>query len=422
MSTPDSTPKEENKFTEFETISDKNNKYQIVLKNKNNSLLISCKSNDIIIDHFYEKIFSMEQIKENKYFYQFDTIDEIINEIILKNSTKKPLVKEGNNEMSLIIYLSTSKIKDAIFSIPEKKKNPEDKIEELYKIILEMKKEINELKEEVEELKNNKKKEEEMKKINLPVVTNNFKISSNPKVIEIGSDTYAKCTMDPFIGDKEHENNIWFFNGYSNWGNIQFYDNLESVKSKNYNEFKIPIKGYGTYWTIFKNCLYFSTSTEGNKTGKLNLTSNKIECEKTFNDVIGNNNTNQWGGYNDIIFISNPESLYIIYQSNTVNKMVIKQIDPDSLNIIQSWETDCEKKKEFGAIFMIGNTLFATKSYSESPTKIIYKYDLMNGRGFNVNIDFANIGGYDTSLHYCYQTNQLWTVNSSKFYIYDVSL
>ena len=76
MSTPDSTPIEENKFTEFETISDKNNKYQIVLKNKNNSLLISCKSNDIIIDHFYEKIFSMEQIKENKYFYQFDTKKE----------------------------------------------------------------------------------------------------------------------------------------------------------------------------------------------------------------------------------------------------------------------------------------------------------------------------------------------------------
>ncbi len=52
-----------------------------------------------------------------------------------------------------------------------------------------MKKEINELKEEVEQLKNNKKKEEEMNKINLPVVTNNFKISSNPKVIEIGRDT-----------------------------------------------------------------------------------------------------------------------------------------------------------------------------------------------------------------------------------------
>ena len=80
-----------------------------------------------------------------------------------------------------------------------------------------------------------------MNKINLPVVTNNFKISSNPKVIEIGSDIYAKFTMDPFINNKEHKNKIWFINNIE-WSNIQFYDNLESVKSKNYNEFKSLLK------------------------------------------------------------------------------------------------------------------------------------------------------------------------------------
>ncbi len=238
----------------------------------------------------------------------------------------------------------------------------------------------------------------------------------------MGKSRYGKVTMDPSPINKDYKNKIWYIDNYEYWKKIQFFENLEDLKSKNYNEFEIPIKGYGTYWTIFKNCLYFQISTDGNKIGKLNLETNKIESEKIFNDIKGNNSTNQWGGLNDIIFISNPESLYIIYQSNTVNKMVIKKIDPDSLNIIQNWETDCEKKAEFGAIFMIGNTLFATKSYSESPTKIIYKYDLMNGRGFNVNIDFANIGGYDTSLHYCYQTNQLWTINNGKFYIYDVSL
>ena len=71
---------------------------------------------------------------------------------------------------------------------------------------------------------------------------------------------------------------------------------------------------------------------------------------------------------------------------------------------------------------MIGNTIFAINKYNESPTKIIYKYDLIKERGFNINIDFANIGGFDTSLHYCYQTKQLWTINSGKFYIYDVTL
>ena len=433
MSCPSPTPISENTIENFEAVSDKNNKFQIVLKNKSNSLIISCQMNDILINHYYEKCFSMEEIQKNKYFYQFDTITEIINEILLKNETKKPLIKEGDNEISLIIYLSTSKIKDAVFLIPEKKKNSEDKIEELYQIIFDMKKEINELKEEnkkikneIQELKNNQKEKKEEKKDktinNIPIISSNFKISSNPQIIELGKSTHGKVTMDPSPINKEYQNKIWYINGYNSWNIIQFYDNLENLKSKNYNEFQVPINGFGTYWTIFKNNLYYSTSTDGNKIGKLNLSTNKIECEKTFNDVIGNNNMNQWGGYNDITFVSNPESIYLIYQSSTINKLVIKQIDPNSLNTIKSWETDAKEKNKYGAFFMIGNTLFAIDNYGKSPTKIIYKYDLINKRGFNINIDFANIGGYDTSLHYCYPTKQLWTINNSKFYLYDVTL
>ena len=70
---------------------------------------------------------------------------------------------------------------------------------------------------------------------------------------------------------------------------------------------------------------------------------------------------------------------------------------------------------------MIGKVLYGTNNYSESPTKIIYKYDLNDKRDYNINIDFENIGGYDTSLHYCYNTRQLWTVNNGKFYSYDVN-
>ena len=39
-----------------------------------------------------------------------------------------------------------------------------------------------------------------------------------------------------------------------------------------------------------------------------------------------------------------------------------------------------------------------------------------------IDIKFENYGGYDTSLHYCYQTNQLWTINNGVFYNYEVEL
>jgi len=71
---------------------------------------------------------------------------------------------------------------------------------------------------------------------------------------------------------------------------------------------------------------------------------------------------------------------------------------------------------------MIGNILFGISSYSSSPAKIIYKYDLDKRQSYDINMNFQNIGGYDTSLHYCYNTGQLWTINNGKFYSYDIQL
>ena len=66
MSSPCPSPIEENHMTEFEAISDKNNKFKITLKNNIDSLLISCQMNDLLINYLCEKSFSLQQMKENK--------------------------------------------------------------------------------------------------------------------------------------------------------------------------------------------------------------------------------------------------------------------------------------------------------------------------------------------------------------------
>ena len=218
----------------------------------------------------------------------------------------------------------------------------------------------------------------------------------------------------------KNENKIYHIIDYNNWSSIRIYNNFDSFKKQNYDELRLPINGYGTYWTIFKNCLYHCADTNEIKIVKINLETNKIESEKELNDNARIDA--QWGGYNTIIFISNPQSIYIIYQSKNVNKLVIRELNPDTLDIIKSWETDAKVKNTYGALFMIGKILFGIDRYNKSPTKIIYKYDLDKKTSYNVNINFQNIGGYDTSLHYCYPTQQLWTINCGKFYSYDVQL
>ena len=60
-----------------------NNKISFSFKTKENNLIISTEINDSLISHFYNSIVSMQEIQKNKYFLQFDTIDEILNELIL---------------------------------------------------------------------------------------------------------------------------------------------------------------------------------------------------------------------------------------------------------------------------------------------------------------------------------------------------
>ena len=68
--------------------------------------------------------------------------------------------------------------------------------------------------------------------------------------------TQQKVTMDPYP-IKKNEKKIYHIIGYSSWNSIRIYNNFESFKKQKYDELKLPINGYGTYWTIFKNCLYY---------------------------------------------------------------------------------------------------------------------------------------------------------------------
>jgi len=255
---------------------------------------------------------------------------------------------------------------------------------------------------------------------NLPKISDKFSISQNPLIINPNNNyTQQKVTMDPYPL-KESEKKIYHIIGYNAWDSIRIYNDYESFKNQNYSELKLPIKGYGSNWAIFKNNLYFCVDISGKKIVKINLKTNKLEIEKEIKDNAGD--SGQWGGYNTIIFVSNPQSIYIIYQSNNGNKLVIRELNPDSLEIIKSWETDAKTKKSYGALFMIGNILFGIDKYNASPTKIIYKYNLDKNQSNDINMNFQNIGGYDTSLHYCYNTGKLWTINNGKFYSYDIEL
>jgi len=154
---------------------------------------------------------------------------------------------------------------------------------------------------------------------------------------------------------------------------------------------------------------------------KISLSTCKEEATFPLSDAKCDNKTNCWGGANDVIFLSNTSEVYIIFQLKTTNKMRIALLDQKTLQIKQSWDTTQDKSR-FGSFFIINRSIYGTSSYNKAPCKIHFKFNLVKGKEEPVDILFSNRGEYDTSLHYCNQKGQLWTVNNGIFFSYNCIL
>ena len=139
---------------EFQLNSDKNHPFSVKIVNFKSTLQIISLFKDDILNHIYQKEFSLEELrKSNKYFLLYETIDEIYEDLILlmdKNQTK---ISEENNTIKINIPIESKKIKEISFTLNEVKKGDKEMVQELFSLVSELKKEIKEIKEENKNLK-----------------------------------------------------------------------------------------------------------------------------------------------------------------------------------------------------------------------------------------------------------------------------
>ena len=153
---------------EFEIKSDKNNIYSLIL-NADTYFYLNIKAtqkNDNLFNKTYSNQFSVDKIKENKYFNMFDDLKEICNEISERINKKEMKLVENKNSLNFYILLPITKIKEINFELKEEEMNDKDKINNLNKLIMKLKDEINEIKNNhSKEISKNKKEINELKSI-----------------------------------------------------------------------------------------------------------------------------------------------------------------------------------------------------------------------------------------------------------------
>ena len=138
--------------------SNKDNIFDIILKNYSSYILIiAIKKNDLLKLEFSNK-YNFDVLNKIKYFAGFDSIDEIFEQFKYELTKTNLKLLEENNFIKINIPIEIVKIKELSFDLPIKMKTDKEKIDMLISEVNALKKEINELKisheNEIKSLKN----------------------------------------------------------------------------------------------------------------------------------------------------------------------------------------------------------------------------------------------------------------------------
>ncbi|XP_034469272.1 myocilin-like [Hippoglossus hippoglossus] len=127
-----------------------------------------------------------------------------------------------------------------------------------------------------------------------------------------------------------------------------------------------------------------------------------------------------WGGYTDIDLAVDEQGLWAIYStSKAKGAIVIAQLDPESLAVKKSWETNIRKNTVANA-FMVCGRLYTVASYTAPNTTINYVFDTATGTQRAVAVPFKNKYRYTSMLDYNHAQRKLYAWDNFHMVTYDI--
>ncbi|XP_053285993.1 myocilin [Pleuronectes platessa] len=129
-----------------------------------------------------------------------------------------------------------------------------------------------------------------------------------------------------------------------------------------------------------------------------------------------------WGGYTDIDLSVDEQGLWAVYStSKAKGAIVISQLDPNTLQVKKSWETNIRKTSVANS-FIICGKMYTVSSYAAPTTVINYMYDTATSQGKTIAIPFRNKYHYNSMVDYSLAQRKLFAWDNFHIVSYDLRL
>ncbi|KAG9343618.1 hypothetical protein JZ751_013788 [Albula glossodonta] len=243
---------------------------------------------------------------------------------------------------------------------------------------------------------------------------------TGPVTIKTSGTRFGAWMTDPQASLRN--NRVWYMDSYTNNKIVREYKSMDDfvsgVESRTYN---LPFKWAGTNHVVYNGSLYYN-KYQSNIIVKYGFETGRIQTQRAL-EYAGFHNVYPytWGGFSDIDLMADELGLWAVYATNqNAGNIVISQLDPQSLEVLKTWNTEYSKRNA-GESFMICGTLYITNSHLTG-AKVYYAYSTKTSTYEYTDIPFHNQYFHMSMLDYNARDRALYAWNNGHQVLFNVTL
>ncbi|XP_035668860.1 uncharacterized protein LOC118410979 [Branchiostoma floridae] len=204
--------------------------------------------------------------------------------------------------------------------------------------------------------------------------------------------------------------NIYVMRSYFSIGTMEEYADIDDLKASRLSRnITLPDPAGGAGMVVYDGALYYNKDRTPSII-KFNLTTSNKDVEKELPGAkYANEGRYGWAGFSDIDFALDENGLWVIYATDhSQGNITISKLDPDSLAIEGTWETNYNKRSARDS-FMVCGKLFVVRRYA--PFKLVYTFDTSTGVDDIIDLPFSSQNSHITQVDYNPRDNLLYFWN-----------